>query len=92
MKKKRYGRSRHKRATGGAHCEDFGGRLTEGIGSCVGSVNEPCHALLGSGLDLLDRVRHVSRNRRKATLTMGDGKTAEEGQRHAAQAAAALNW
>ena len=53
--------------------------------------NEPRHALLGSELDLLDRVRHKSRNRRKVTLTMGDGKTTEEGQRRVAQATAALN-
>ena len=53
--------------------------------------NEPRHALLGSELDLLGRVRHESRNRRKATLTMGDGKTTGEGQRRVAQATAALN-
>ncbi len=53
--------------------------------------NEPRHALLGSELDLLDRVRHESRNRRKITLTMGDGKTTEEGQRRVAQATVALN-
>ena len=53
--------------------------------------NEPRHALFGSELDLLDRVRHKSRNDRKVALAMGDGKTTEEGQRRVAQAAAALN-
>ena len=53
--------------------------------------NEPRHALFGSELDLLDRVRHKSRNDRKVALAMGDGKTTEEGQRRVAQATAALN-
>jgi hypothetical protein len=67
------------------------GRSTQGTPGDGAGENEPRHALLGSELDLLGRVGHESRNRRKVALTMGDGKTPEEGQRRVAQATAALN-
>ena len=85
--------------TGGAKGRGRGGHngrcaRREGAPSTPGGgagENEPRHALLGSELDLLGRVGFESRNRRKATLSMGDGKTTEKGQRRVAQAAAALN-
>ena len=67
------------------------GRGTQSTPGGGAGENEPRHALLGSELDLLGRVGHESRDRKKVTLTMGDGKTTEEGQRRVAQAAAALN-
>ena len=67
------------------------GRSTQSTPGGGAGENEPRHALFGSELDLLDRVRHKSRNDRKVALAMGDGKTTEEGQRRVAQATAALN-
>ena len=66
------------------------GRSTNATSGGEAGKNEPRHALDISYLDLLYRVRYESHIHRKTTLTMGNRKTAEEGQRREAQATAAL--